>query len=235
MINQILLVSVFIFFSLCKTIYAAENKEDIRHHPPPEEYRTSSQDTRASKPILPPAVPSGSFGISPTPSPHISSPDVTSTTISLPSYTTPGFPQVHIPTLPSAPVHIPTPTVPIHTEISQVPIIGNAIGEVLNKGTDKKGVLWLEVRGQLFNQTVKIKVRNLKNTPIVKQDAIMRFEDIKIGDSVNVIFSTEGQDNIASFISILTEEELKMMQGEGAGQIAASEEPDKSDNSTASE
>lgn len=212
----VLIVSLPLFVTnLFMASSSAEDKKDLKHYPPPEEYHKSSQGIQANRPILPPVIPSPSSGVSPTPSPHISSPSIIPTTISSPPYTTPGFSQTHIPTLPSTPAHIPVPAVPVYTEMPQVPIIGNTIGEVLSKGTDKKGVLWLEVKDQLFNQEIKIKVRNLQNTPIVKEAAIMRFEDIKTGDPVNIIFTTEGGDNIASFISILTEEEL-----------------DKSDNST---
>jgi hypothetical protein len=42
----------------------------------------------------------------------------------------------------------------------------------------------------------------------------MNFKDIKIGDTVNVIFTNNNEENRASFINILTEEEIEMMKSE---------------------
>lgn len=210
----------------------AEDRKDLKHSPPPEEYSRSSQGGQANKPILPPTVvPAPPSAVSPTPSPFISSPPVIPTTISPPPYVTPGFPQVHIPTVPSTPANIPSPNVPFYTDMPQVPILGNTIGEVLNKGTDKKGILWLEVRDQLFNQIIRIRIRDLKSTPITKQAAILRFEDIKLGDTVNIIFTNEGENNIASFISVLTKEEMDMMKAAPPEQVTVSGEPDNQDGS----
>lgn len=195
----IVILSVFLMF--CEAAFAVEEKDE-----------SAQQDIEESKPILPPVVPS-SASASPTPSPHIAAPSIPPTVISTPTSPVPGVSPSHIHSSPSMPAHVPGPGVPFQIEIPQVPIIGNVVGKILDKGTETDALLWIEVEDQLFNQSLKIKVRNLKGTPIVKRRTRMRFKDIKVGDAVNVIFTNDGQENIASFISILTEEELKLMTG----------------------
>jgi hypothetical protein len=213
--------AIFIFFS--SVSYAAEDKKDLKHYPPPEEYQKSYTNTKG-----PPAIPPSPSNLSPITSPQIAAPPVQPVSITVPQPAPPSS----VLNPPSMPAHIPgPPPSPVYMEVPQVPIIGNTIGDVLNKGTDRNGILWIEVMDRLFGQEIRIEIRNLKNTPIVKQAGIMRFEDIKIGDIVNVIFRTEGDINIANFISIMTEEEYEMFTGLEPSQANISEKADnKSEN-----
>lgn len=218
------LVSVFLLaIFLSGLSYSAENDKGTKHYPPPEEYAKPGRNDQPNRPILPPSIPSTSAGVSPTPSPHIAAPPIAPTTIHTGPMTT-FTPQTQIPNLPSSPAQAPMPAMPFQTQLPQVPIIANTIGKVLSTGSDKDGTLWLEVQDQLFAEAIKVKVRNLNNTPIVKQGAIMKFSDIKIGDTVNVIFSTEGDNNIVNFISIMSDEELELMWGAGSQEAETSGE-----------
>jgi hypothetical protein len=195
-------VSFFISLCFCASVaYCAEEKKDLIHHPTAEELQKISQP--AVRPISP---------VSP---PHMTAPISLPQTINPPVQTGPQFfqpPMMHNP--PNVPPQFNAPNAPMPFEIPHVPVIGNTIGKVVNTGTDKQGVPWLEVNDDLFGEVINIKVRNIKNTPIVKQAGIMNFKDIKIGDTVNVIFTNNNEENIASFINILTEEEIEMMKGE---------------------
>lgn len=172
-----------------------------------------AQSVSQQRPILPPVIPTGPSAVSPTPSPQITAPHIPPQFINMPAQVNPASAQPTIPIIPSIPAYVATPNVPVPTEMPKVPIIGNTIGKVLNIGSEKNGAPWIEVNDDLFGEIIRVKIRNLKNTPIVKQAAIMNFKDIKIGDTVNIMFTNENEENIASFISILTEEELEMMQG----------------------
>ena len=75
----------------------------------------------------------------------------------------------------------------------------------------------------LLNRRIRIKLKNLKNIPIVKETSIMRFEDIKPGSILNVLFSSEGEENIAHFISFMTEEEIDALKKDASGQLRLNE------------
>lgn len=214
--RRLYIIIILSFLFLCiyfVASYAGEDKTELKHYPPPDQYQKAPQNIQASKPILPPVVPSASTVASPTPSPHIAAPPVTPGTMAVPYQPIPNLPPMHIPpNIPSSPAQLTAPSMPTSFELPQIPVFGNSIGKVLNKGKEKDGTPWLEVQDQLFsNETIKIKLKDLKNIPIVKQGAIIRFEDIKIGDMINVMFRSETEENIANFIDIMTEEELKMM------------------------
>ncbi len=196
-------ISLFLNFSIGLN-FAAEKGEDTKHHPTPEEIQQST------RPILPPTVPS--LSSAPTPSPHISAPSIPHMVISAPSHPVgPPSPTHHIHNVHSTPMHAVMPNVPVAPVIPEIAMIGNTIGRVMDKGTEG-GVLWLEVKDQLFNQLIHIKIENLKNIPIVEQGRIKKFKDIQIGKYVNVMYMSKGNENIANFISIMTEEELVLMQ-----------------------
>jgi len=198
--------SLFIFLALYPVVsFAAENRDGAEHYPTPEEIQ------RAARPILPPTVPSSVYA--PTPSPHISTPSIPHMVISAPLHPVgPPSPTHNIHNVPSMPMHVMPPNVPVAPVIPEIAMIGNTIGRVIDKGTEG-GTLWLEVKDQLFNEVVHIKIENLKNTPIVEQGRIKKFNDIQIGKYVNVMFRSKGNENIANFISIMTEEELALFQG----------------------
>jgi len=181
----------------CRISYGAEEGKEIKGHPTPEEMQKAQQQgQQQQRPILPPVVPQMTPMISPTPSPHITAPQIP------PQAINPIMPQVNIPS---------ATNFPVIQDIPSAPVIGNTIGKVINLGSEKDGSLWMEVNDDLFGESVRVKIINLKNTPIVKEARIYSFKDIKIGDTVNAMFHTEGENNIANFIDVLTEEEIEMM------------------------
>ena len=114
--------------------------------------------------------------------------------------------------MPSVPVQATVPVAAnVSTELPQPAIIGNSIGEVIDIGKDKDGTSWIQVRDDIFNETLKIKI-NPGRTPVIKKSTVMSFNDIKIGDMVSVIFNQQGENISANFVSILTEEDLKLIE-----------------------
>ncbi|MFC1667473.1 hypothetical protein ACFL0P_06410 [Candidatus Omnitrophota bacterium] len=198
----ILLSVLLTFFSVIS--YSAEDRENSQHSPEVKSYQKSRRVTEMSKPILPPVVPSGSSTISPTPSPHISVPNITSRSINMP----------HVPSVPSRILIPSTPSLQLKT--TQRPMIVSVLGSVVNISPEKSESLWIEVKDR-FGRAIKIKIKNLKRTPIVKQAAVMQFKDIKIGDRVNIMFAPGERENIASFINVLTQEEFELMRDAGTG------------------
>jgi len=194
------------YYSVC---YSAGDERKVQSQTPytPHQQPPHPQGMQPPRPILPPVVPSTYSGGSPTPSPHIASPPVTPSAISMQSFNEGAQSQkAHIYKMPSSPINVPVSISDGSTQLPQVPIIGNSVGEVISKSSEKDGALWIEVKDDLFNQTLKIKVESNK-TPIMKKITALGFNDIKIGDNVNVIFSQQGEENIATFISILSEED----------------------------
>lgn len=202
-----------IFLNLyCNILCEAEEKRELKAYPSPDDIQKTQQSSQ-QRPILPPVVPQMTPMISPTPSPHITAPQIPQQVMSPPPQ--PAVHQIPQPptmqNIPSVPAYVAPPTGPVSIEIPQVPVIGNTIGKVTNLRSEKNGSSWIEVNDNLFGELVKVKIKNFKNTPIVKQAQICNFKDIKIGDTVNIMFHTEGDDNIANFINIMTEEEIEMM------------------------
>jgi len=103
------------------------------------------------------------------------------------------------------------PVTAVPTELPQIPVIGNSIGEVTDIGSEKDGTLWIEVKDDIFNETLKIKVAS-KSVPILKKTTVLNFSDIKIGDMVSVIFNQESEEISATFISIMTKEDLEIIK-----------------------
>jgi len=202
----------------CRISYGAEEGKEIKGHPTPEEIQKAQQQgqqqQQQQRPILPPVVPQMTPMVSPTPSPHIAAPQIPQQVMS--PAPQPAVSQVPQPptmqNIPSVPAYVAPPAGPVSMEIPQVPVIGNTIGKVTNLGSEKDGGLWMEVYDDLFGEPVRVKIRNLKNTPVVKEARIYNFKDIKIGDTVNAMFHTEGEDNVANFITVMTEEEIEMMR-----------------------
>jgi len=219
-------IILFLGILFCNVLYAAEDRKGPQGHPTPDEIQKMQQQSQQQRPILPPVVPSSTSMVSPTPSPNISVPQIAPQVINTNSQF-PAHQAVNIPAaqnIPSAPAYVtaPAPTVPMPVEMPQVPMIGNAIGKVENTGTDSDGDAWIEVNDDLFGTLIKVKIRNMKNTPIVKQARILKFRDIKIGDTVNAMFHIEGDDNIANFINVMTEEEIEMMKQPAAPELTVS-------------
>ena len=204
----VILLPCVLYYSIS---YGIEERKEIKGHPTPEELqRAQQQSQQQQRPILPPIVPQGSPMVSPTP--YITAPQIQPQVINpITQVNTPHVPNPPtMQNIPSMPTYAVPPAVPISTEMPQVPVVGNTIGKVTDLGSEKDGSLWIEVNDNLFGELVKVKIINLKNTPIVKEAKIYSFKDIKIGDTVNAMFHTEGEDNVANFITVMTEEEIGM-------------------------
>ena|GEM_PF-1065612 len=208
------LLSLFCSYNLIYSAGSSDNKDVL----PRQRYISSQrqevpQEAQNVRPIIPPAIPTPPPAISPTPSPHLSVPPVSQTTINIPSNQGVQMPQQPI----TMPVNIPTqPVIPatynVTGELPHVPIIGNSIGMVVGIGVDKDSRPWIEVRDELFDEVLKIKI-NPATISVVKNAAKLSYREIKKGDMVNVIFNEDGEEKVASFISILTEEDLELMRG----------------------
>jgi hypothetical protein len=136
-------------------------------------------------------------------------------------------PQPPSPVLPPAQAILPPTNVQV--ELPQVPIIGNSLGKVISKGVDKDGFPWIELKDEFFNETLKIKI-SPKNTPIIKKTTAMNYNDIKIGDTVSVVFNQLDENIMANFVSIFTEEDLKAMEESSKAESSAKTKNETKDN-----
>ncbi|MBU1912635.1 MAG: hypothetical protein KKB22_03785 [Candidatus Omnitrophica bacterium] len=206
-------VFLLIFLNLTySAVYSLDDKERLGiQSAQTQQQQQIYQNQQPQRPILPPVVPLSQLGISPTPSPQITAPLIPPTAITPPSFP-PNYQPATIQTnYQSSPAQAILPNTNVPTELPQIPIIGNSIGKVISRGSEKDGLPWIEVKDEIFNETLKIKI-NPKTTPVIKKSTVMSFPDINIGDTVNVIFNQQDENIIANFISILTEEDLKAME-----------------------
>ena len=177
----------------------------------------TQQSQPQQKPILPPTVPQASSA--PTPSSHIATPPVYGG-IALQSQIASQGASANIQTLPTQPAVTPYGPSDLTTAYMVSPLTLNSWGKVLDIGNDNDGVGWIEVKEELFDSgNVKIKLSD-PNLIVMKGNSRVRFSDIKVGDTVNVMHRREegfsGED-IASFITIMTEEALEAMSKEMLG------------------
>jgi len=210
----------------CSVLYGAEDRKNLQGHPTPEEMqKAQQQSSQSQRPVSPQVIPAPAPMIPPTLSPNITAPKISPQVINPPQQIpTPQAANVStMRNIPSAPAYVTTPTVPVPVEIPQVPMIGNTIGKVEDIGSGSDGSFWIEVNDDLFGTLIKVKIRNPRNTPIVKQARILNFKDIKIGNTVNAMFHTEGDDNIANFINVMTEEEIELMKQPAESKLTISD------------
>ena len=145
-------------------------------------------------------------------SPHIAAPPINRNPIVTPPvHSTSQYLNRPVHNIPSVPFQATVPTAAVPTQLPQIPIIGNSIGEVTDIGLEGDGTSWIEVKDDIFNEVLKIKI-NSKNVPILKKTAVLNFSDIKIGDMVSVIFNQENEEISATFISIMTKEDLEIIK-----------------------
>ncbi len=209
-LTKSLFLAVIFLNLLLFTAYGLDDREKLGSQPMQVQQPQPYHNQEPQRPILPPVVPLSQLGISPTPSPQITAPVIPPTAITTPSFPSNYQPATIQTNYQSSPVQAILPNANIQTELPQIPIIGNSIGKVISKGSEKDGLPWIEVKDEIFNETLKIKI-NPKSTPVIKKSTVMSFRDINIGDTVNVIFNQQDENIIANFISILTEEDLKIM------------------------
>lgn len=184
----ICLISFFVIISYFSLV--SYGQQDRRQVVQPR--GTQGQQPQTQRPILPPIAPQAAS--SPTPSPHIATPPVSGSIIAQPA--------------------MPYGASGVELTQTTTPIFGNAWGKVLDIGYDKDGTSWIELNDELFNSgTVKIKLKD-PNITIIKESFAVKFSDIKIGDTVSIVYKQEGEDNIANFIGIIPEEGLEAMSKE---------------------
>ncbi len=206
--RNILLIGVLFFYIGLTVQCLAEERKKTQAYPSAPSLPKQPQSAQPSRPILPPTLPSSpSASVSPTPSPNISAPGVMSQPITSATHASPvAGPQTRLPQLPSTPAQAAMPTAPAQIKLPDIPAFISIIGRVVNTGIDENQILWIEVRDQLLDNTLRIKIKNLEATPILRQAAVINFEDINSGDLVNAIFTKDRDDNIANLIRIMTEE-----------------------------
>lgn len=211
--KDIIITLIFLDLFYCRG-FSLDDREKFRPQSQPPAYPQppqQAQDPQPPRPILPPIIPSSPLGLSPSPSPQITAPSVTPATITMPSSNINYQPATIQASFQSSPARAVLPTVNVPTELPQIPIIGNSLGKVINTGSGKDGLTWIEVKDEIFNETLKIKI-NPKSTPVIKKSTAIDYRDIKIGDVVSVIFNQQEENIVANFISVLTEEDLKVME-----------------------
>jgi hypothetical protein len=201
----IVFLSCFFLILYCNILCRAENKEEIKTYPSPDDAQKMQQRSMMHQVTpVPVSVVSPTF----TP-PHMTVPQI------MPQAINPVIQanRINSPTMQNIPMptYIAPQIAPVSLDTPQPSVIGNTVGKVVNLGSEKDG-LWMEVNDDLFGEVIKVKIKNLKNIPIVRQAQIYSFKDIKIGDTVNAMFHTEGNDNVANFINVLSEEEIEMMK-----------------------
>ena len=209
-------VCVVLLFTCLNFSYNAycaveDTEENIETQLPEKLYKKP----QLSQPILPPIIPPTSSGISLTPSPHIPIPPVTPRPITVPSVHTlpklPKIPKLPVPNLPSVPVHVTVPVTSVSAELPRIPMIRSLIGTVVNISSKEDEGPWIEVKGEFIEQSLKIKV-DPQNTAVRKKAEVLSLEDIKTGTIVQVIYTGQGVNLIASFISIMSAEDIEAMK-----------------------
>jgi hypothetical protein len=208
-----ILIILTVCFSLnlyYSTSYSLD-EDKIRERRLSDQELQKLQQASRERPILPPVVPASTSMISPTPSPQIAAPQIPRQVISQPPQVQQNVPVAPVmQNIPSAPAYVAYPNVPMPVDIPKISVIGNTIGKVVKTGSDKDGGLFIEVDDELFGEITRVSIKDLERTPVVRQASIYDFNNIKPGDTVNVMFHTEEDENVANFISVLTEEEIEM-------------------------
>ncbi|MFH1782509.1 MAG: hypothetical protein ABH848_02710 [Candidatus Omnitrophota bacterium] len=167
-----------------------------------------SKGSEDSKVILP--SPILSSGVSPTLSPHISSPQVTSGTITLPAPANTAS-SMTIGNVQSTPATITVPLSKVSEEISEVMDSGNLLGKVLDMGSEGEDY-WVEVRDDGIGKEVKV-IIDTDSTIIAKENKIIGFKALKVSDTVSIVYVKEDEIVKAHFISIITGKNLKVIEG----------------------
>ncbi len=223
-------IKIFLLFGFsvlfCSILYSAEdnNKSQSQSSQVSDEKSSQTSEQTPPKSILPPVVPSPLPSVSPAPSPNISTPPIMPDTMDVQRINKINAnnqlrsSQINIPALPKLP-KLPTlpPSTSVTKSVPSVPIlpqkiqlIKSLLGTVVNIGSEKDEILWLDVKDRFSDETVRINV-NSKKTRVIQKDALpLVLKDIKVGDMVRVIFNQAGKKIPVNVISIISEEDLKI-------------------------
>lgn len=213
----ILLVSLILYSS---SLYGAEERREFKAQTIPDAAQKAQQGQQQQRPIV---MPQPGSMISPTISPNITAPRIPQEVISQPQRSlaplTPPGPSMQ--SIPSMPKYAAPPT---SGEAPGTPVFGNSSGKVTKIGFDKDGVRFIEVDDTMFNRELDIKIKNLSETPVVKGASLYNFDEIKIGDTVDIMFYTQNEEETAVFIKVLTEEEMGETEQEPSSNLKISPE-----------
>jgi len=222
-------IAAFIFLSLfCHKCYSIDDREKLGSQPPMASQPQQMQNPQPSRPMPLLAAPSLPPVFSPAP-PHVTAPPVSPFTIAAPPPNVNYQPAATQANFGNTLAQTMLPGTNVQGELPQIPVIGNSLGKVMSKGVEKDGLPWVEIKDEFFNETLKIKI-NPKSTPIIKKATVMNYNDIKIGDTVSVIFNQQDENITANFVSILTEEDLKAMEESLKAEASVKTENETKDN-----
>ena len=231
--KNIIAITLILFLGLCIFSYAEKGDGDVKKGPSLEDIERAKKisEQQQQKPILPPVMPAIPSGVSPTPPLYITAPQINQQAISPMASFVPNAPQyVIIQQPPVIPAQVIMPQVHIPQLPQQPPVIANppvmrtVFGKVENKGINKNGSLWLVVNDEMFGETVNIDILNLnKGTPLLKAAKIINFEDIKINDTMDIVYQyqEDNEKNTAVFMRVITKEEIEMMKQVQEQQLTA--------------
>ncbi|MFC1620985.1 hypothetical protein ACFL2G_01655 [Candidatus Omnitrophota bacterium] len=206
--KYLIVIMILCFMSMVIDAGISCSADDRMYQPSAQ--AAQPQQLSTQKPIMPSVSPAGSYGAAPTPSPNVSTPSVSTGRIDMQSQsqtsmsiqqTAQGTSQHSYDLQAAGPIYFPGT------------VMGNSFGKVVDMGVGKDKIPWIELEDGLFNAgKLKIKVKDVANTTVVKDEILASLDDIKIGDTANIIFSQDGEDLTASFIGIMTEDAVKNLR-----------------------
>ncbi len=199
-----IILALLMVYSNILYLYGAEERREFKSQPIANEAQKVQQGLQQQKPLV---LPQSGPMIPPAIPPNIAAPRIPQDIIrqqqGSPMSLVPPTPIMH--NIPSMPKYAAPP----NSEIPGVPVFSNtAAGKVIKTGHDKDGILFIEVDDKIFDRELKLKIKNLAETPIIRGASLYKFDDIKTGDTVDVTFYTQNDEEIAVFIKVLTEEEI---------------------------
>ena len=216
---------VLVLLMLCSNVlYGVEERRELKPQPIPNEVQKAQQGLQQQRPLV---LPQPGTMTLPTVSINISAPQIPQEAI--------RQPQTPVPLAPSTSIMHNIPSMPQYAappggEIPGIPVFGNTGGKVTKIGYDKDGgIRFIEVDDKTFERELNIKIKNLAETPIVKGASLYNFDNIKIGDAVDIMFYTQNDVETAVFIKVLTEEETGEMKQDSSSGLEIA--PDKSEDS----
>jgi len=205
-------------------LYGVEERRELKPQPIPNEAQKAQQGLQQQRPLV---LPQPGTMTLPTISINITAPQIPQEAIRQPQK--PPMPlapsTLNMHNIPS----MPTYTAPPGGEIPGIPVFGNTGGKVTKIGYDKNGIRFIEVDDKTFERELNIKIKNLAETPIIRGNSLYNFDNIKIGDTVDIMFYTQNDAETAVFIKVLTEEEMGEMKQEPSSGLEIA--PEKSEDS----
>lgn len=162
-----------------------------------------ARPSEPTKPILPPQTPGPIAGISPTPSPHIASPDIQSDFITQQTKTSAGIDLGDIPDTASIPRVPSSSTAPLQkTDLSAMLA---AVGKIIS--IDAHGDYFIVGLGDDFGNKLEFGLKP-ERCGIMIDNKIVSINEIDKGMDSYILYSQSGDRNEAKFITILKPEDV---------------------------